>query len=111
VFAINESLLTTYLGINCQASSFARDTQGPAPVISNVVKKMAVRKTRREMLNEQDKIVKFISKYQKAKASEESGNPFNYIITRPSEMVWDRPSRKKLEASKSVRINCDRECK
>ena len=68
-----------------------------------MVKKMAVRKTRREMLVEQDKIVKFISKYQKAKASEEGGNPFNYIITRPSELVWDRPSRKKLEASKSVR--------
>ena len=85
-----------------QATSFARDTQGATPVITNVVKKMAVRKTRREILQEQDKIVKFISKYQKAKETEEEGAPFNYIITRPSEIVWDRPSRKKLEASKSL---------
>lgn len=98
---LNRKLTVTVLLF--QASSFARDTQGPAPVITNVVKKMAVRKTRREVLQEQDKIVKFISKYQKAKETEEEGTPFNYIITRPSEIVWDRPSRKKLEASKSVR--------
>jgi len=94
-----------------QATSFARDTKGPAPVLTNMVKKMAVRKTRREMLVEQDKIVKFISKYQKAKSSEDGGNPFDYIITRPSELVWDRPSKKKLEASKSVSESTDSRCK
>jgi hypothetical protein len=73
-------------------------------MISNVVKKMAVRKTRRVTLHEQDRIVKFISKHFKSALADENDEepPFQYIITRPSEMVWDRPSRKKLAASKSV---------
>lgn len=72
-------------------------------MISNVVKKMAVRKTRRETLKEQDRIVKYISKHLQTREEEGSGEPtFQYIITRPSELVRDRPSRKKLAASKSV---------
>ena len=73
-------------------------------MISTVVKKMAVRKTRRDTLQEQDRIVKYISKHLKSHVVSESDDPpFQYIITRPSGMIWDRPSRKKLAASKSVR--------
>lgn len=85
-----------------KATSSASDCRGSAPMLTSVVKKMAVRKTRREMLQEQDRIVKYISKYVDQSDGDES--PFQYIITRPSEMIWDRPSRKKLAASKSVRI-------
>ena len=67
-----------------------------------MVKKIAVRKSRRETLQEQDKIIRYITKFMKARELEGDESPFHYIVTRPSEMVWDRPSRKKLAASKSV---------
>ncbi len=71
-------------------------------MFTHLVKKMALRKTRRETLQEQDKIIRYISKYLKAREIETDELPFHYIVTRPSEIVWDRPSRRKLAASKSV---------
>jgi hypothetical protein len=65
-------------------------------MFSQLVKKMAVRKTRRESLYEQDQIVQYIC----TRADPEW---LQFIVTRPSDVIWDRPSRKKLAASKSVR--------
>lgn len=73
-------------------------------MLSNVAKKVAVRKKWRETYHEQDRIVKFIVQSVEGRGdAEPMEHPFRYIITRPSEMIWDRPSRKKLAASKSVR--------
>mmetsp|Transcript_7871 Transcript_7871/g.19534 ORF Transcript_7871/g.19534 Transcript_7871/m.19534 type:complete len:432 (+) Transcript_7871:105-1400(+) len=77
-----------------EASSMTLDQKGNAPFLSTIVKKMAVRRSYRSMKKEQDRIVKYISKQTK-------NAHFNYIITRPSGSIWDRPSRKKLAASKS----------
>mmetsp|Transcript_435 Transcript_435/g.553 ORF Transcript_435/g.553 Transcript_435/m.553 type:complete len:93 (+) Transcript_435:183-461(+) len=55
---------------------------------------MAVSKTSRGTKKEQDRIVNYISNQTK-------NAHFNYIITRPSTSIWDKPSRKKLAASKS----------
>jgi hypothetical protein len=65
-------------------------------MFSQLVKKMAFRKTRRETLSEQDQIVQYI-------CTQADPEWFQFIVTRPSDMIWDRPSRKKLAASKSVR--------
>ena len=72
------------------------DAKGTTPFLSTMFKKMAVKKSYRSVKKEQDRIVKYISKQTK-------NAHFNYIITRPSGSIWDRPSRKKLAASKSVR--------
>lgn len=92
------------VAMHSQATSFAADGKGATPMFTNVVKKMAIRKNRRETLQEQDKIIRYINKFLKARELEGDESPFQYIITRPSEMIWDRPSRKKLEASKSVSL-------
>jgi hypothetical protein len=74
----------------------ALDNKGSTPIITKMVKKLAVRKNWREMKREQDRIVKYVVNQTKDAA-------FNYIITRPSDsMIRDKPSRKKLAASKSV---------
>ncbi|KAG7351675.1 NADPH-binding protein [Nitzschia inconspicua] len=79
-----------------QASSVARDDKGTTPVMGKVVKKLAVSKNTREALREQDKIVKHIVNTTKHTS-------MNFIVTRPNSdsLIWDRPSRKKLSASKS----------
>ncbi|KAL3918087.1 MAG: hypothetical protein SGARI_007558, partial [Bacillariaceae sp.] len=79
-----------------QASAVARDDKGTTPIFGKVVKKLAVKKNWRQGLKEQDKIVKYISNSTKQTS-------MNFIVTRPSSdvMIWDRPSRKKLAASKS----------
>jgi len=77
-----------------EASSLSLDHQGSTPVLSTIVKKMAVSKTSRGTKKEQDRIVNYISNQTK-------NAHFNYIITRPSTSIWDKPSRKKLAASKS----------
>lgn len=75
----------------------ALDDKGSAPILTKMVKKLAVRKNWRETKREQDRIVKYIVNQTKDAV-------FNYIITRPSDsMIRDKPSRKKLAASKSVR--------
>ena len=79
-----------------QASSVALDQNGSTPVFSKMVKKFALRKDWRESKREQDRIIKYIVNQTKDAS-------FNYIITRPSDaMIWDKPSRKKLSASKSL---------
>jgi len=74
----------------------ALDSKGSVPFFSKIVKKMALRKNWRDTKREQDKIVKYL-------ANQTKDASFNYIITRPSDtMIWNKPSRKKLAASKSV---------
>ena len=74
----------------------ALDGKGSVPFFSKMVKKMALRKNWRDTKREQDKIVKYLANQTKYAS-------FNYIITRPSDtMIWNKPSRKKLAASKSV---------
>ena len=74
----------------------ALDAKGSAPFLTKVVKKMAFRKNWRSTKREQDRIVQYI-------ANQTKDASFNYIVTRPSAaFIWDRPSRKKLAASKSV---------
>lgn len=68
-------------------------------MFSQLVKKMTVRKSKRDLLNEQDQIVQYICT---ALQSSPDGPSLQFIVTRPSDLVWDRPSRKKLAASKSV---------
>ena len=80
---------------NIQASSLSKGDRG-TPLLSTVVKKMAISKDWRNKKKEQDKIVKYLMHGTK-------NSHFNYIITRPGGAIWDRPSRKKLAASKSVR--------
>lgn len=65
------------------------------PLLSTVVKKIAISKDWKGKKKEQDQIVKYLM-HQTQNAH------FNYIVTRPSGVIWDRPSRKKLAASKSV---------
>jgi len=78
-----------------QASSLASDGKGTTPILSKVVKKLAVRKNWKGMKREQDKIVKYI-------VNQTKNASFNYIITRPSDtLIRDGSSRKKLAASKS----------
>ena len=78
----------------------ALDSTGTAPMLSQMVKKMSFSKGRRDTMSEQDEIVKYICTIP----HEEDGKdfPFNFIITRPSDLLWDWPSRKRLAASKSV---------
>lgn len=66
--------------------------------MGKVVKTLAVKKNWRVALREQDRIVKYIVNSTKRTS-------MNFIVTRPSSdcMIWDRPSRRKLAASKSVR--------
>jgi hypothetical protein len=66
--------------------------------MSKVVKTLAVSKNVRESLREQDRIVKYIVSGTKQMS-------MNFIVTRPNTdaLIWNRPSRKKLAASKSVR--------
>ena len=74
-------------------------------MFSNLKKKMALRKSSRDLLQEQDKIVKYLCSQSQSSDeddAESTKSSFQFIITRPSELVWDRPSRKKLAASKSV---------
>lgn len=87
----------TSLFVSLQASSVARDDKGATPVLGKVAKKLAVKKSTRDSLREQDRIVKYIVNSTKQTS-------MNFIVTRPSSdtMIWDRPSRKKLAASKSV---------
>jgi len=77
-----------------EASSLSLGNKGSEPVISTVIKKMGVKKEWRNTKREQDKIVKYITNQTK-------NTHFNYVITRPSGSIWDKPSRKKLAASKS----------
>ena len=83
-----------------KASAVSVNADGSAPLLSKVAKKVAIRKTIRESLQEQDQIVQYI-------CTQSEDLPFlDFIVTRPGSMIWDRPSRKKLAASKSVRLIC-----
>lgn len=77
-----------------EASSWSKGN-GSTPFLSSVVKKMAVRRDWRNSTREQDKIVKYI-------IAQTKNAHFNYIVTRPSGNIWDKTSRKKLSASKSI---------
>jgi hypothetical protein len=57
---------------------------------------MQVSKAKREAFEEQDKIVQYL-------CTQMNPDSCRYIVTRPSDLIWDKPSRKKLAASKSVR--------
>jgi hypothetical protein len=72
--------------------------------MGKVVKTLAVKKKWRNALQEQDRIVKYLVNNTKQTS-------MNFIVTRPNAdgMIWDRPSRKKLAASKSVRAERTRE--
>ena len=69
---------------------------GSRPILSQVVTKVVVGKTKKDKIKEQDQIIEYISTMSDPET-------FQYIITRPSDLIRDRPSRKKLAASKSVR--------
>lgn len=71
-------------------------------MLSNVIKKIPFGKARREILLEHDKIIRHIC--SEVEENEDIEFPFDFIVTRPSNMIWDRPSRKKLSASKSVSL-------
>jgi hypothetical protein len=58
---------------------------------------MALGKTRRAFFQEQDQIVQYLSTAINQERT-------SFIITRPGALIVDRPSKKKLAASKSVRI-------
>lgn len=77
-----------------QASSVASDSKGNVPFFSNIIKKMSLRKSYRNAKDEQDKIIQYVTHATKTVS-------FNYVITRPSDNIKDKPSRKKLAASKS----------
>ncbi|CAJ1966411.1 unnamed protein product [Cylindrotheca closterium] len=77
-----------------QASSVALDNEGSTPILSSLVKKMQITKAKREALAEQDKIVAYLS-------TQLDQDSCRYIITRPSDLIWDKPSKRKLAASKS----------
>lgn len=76
-----------------QASSLSKGNQG-TPLLSTMVKKMAFSKEWKDKKREQDQIAKYLM-------HETKNMHFNYIVTRPSDLIWDKPSRKKLAASKS----------
>eukprot|EP00980_Cylindrotheca_fusiformis_P007554 scaffold1567_cov102-Cylindrotheca_fusiformis.AAC.5 len=78
-----------------QASAVALDDNGSTPILSTLVKKMQVRRPKRVALEEQDKIVHYLS-------SQMDPQSCRYIVTRPSDLIFDKPSKKKLAASKSV---------
>jgi hypothetical protein len=59
---------------------------------------MALSKTRRAFLQEQDHIVQYLS-------NQIDQDQTSFIITRPGAVIVDKPSKKKLAASKSVRIH------
>lgn len=81
-----------------QASSASIDDKGVAPIAGQVVKTLNLfNKVKRQQLKEQDRIVKYLAETTRDMR-------FNFVITRPGDLVWDRPSRKKLAASKSVRF-------
>ena len=90
-----------------QASSYALDDKGRSTMFASMFKKMTIRKKSREFFQEQDKIVKYICSHHQASDQDDDDNgqgpSFDFIVTRPSELIWDRPSRKKLLPSKSVR--------
>ena len=71
-------------------------------MLSNVIKKIPFGKARREILLEHDKIVQHMC--SEVEENQDIEFPFDFIVTRPSNMIWDRPSRKKLSASKSVSL-------
>eukprot|EP00536_Pseudo-nitzschia_multiseries_P010564 jgi/Psemu1/243044/estExt_Genewise1.C_3270013 len=78
-----------------EASSVASDEKGVSPFFSKMVKKISFRKNWKNMKREQDRIIQYI-------ANQIKDSPVNYIITRPSaSLIWDKPSRQKLAASKS----------
>jgi hypothetical protein len=79
-----------------KATSVAIDQDGSTPMLASFVKKMTVAKVNKELIKEQDDIVHHICT-QLSPSSEH-----DYIVTRPSNLLWDRPSRAKLAASKSV---------
>ena len=56
---------------------------------------MAITKISRDAFDEEDRIVKYIS-------TQLDTDTCKYIITRPGDLIWDKPSKKKLAASKSV---------
>ena len=62
---------------------------------SKVCKNLTIRRSRRDAMKEQDEVVSYISKQ-----SDHHG--FNFVVTRPGSLVWDRQSQTKLAASKSV---------
>mmetsp|Transcript_39790 Transcript_39790/g.96060 ORF Transcript_39790/g.96060 Transcript_39790/m.96060 type:complete len:387 (+) Transcript_39790:61-1221(+) len=77
-----------------QASSVALDNKGSTPMLSSLVKKLHITKAKREALAEQDKIVEYIT-------TQMDQDSCRYIVTRPSDLIWDKPSKRKLAASKS----------
>lgn len=64
-------------------------------MLSSLVKKMQITKAKRDALAEQDKIVEYLT-------TQLDQDSCRYIVTRPSHLIWDKPSKRKLAASKSV---------
>ena len=71
---------------------------GTTPLWSQVCKNyFTLRKTKRELFKQEDEIVSYISKNSKKYG-------FDFIITRPGSLIYDKQSQTKLAASKSVSL-------
>ena len=88
----------TITTINNKASAWAMNPNGTTPLWSQVCKNyFTLRKTKRELFKQEDEIVSYISKNSKKYG-------FDFIITRPGSLIYDKQSQTKLAASKSVSL-------
>lgn len=83
-----------------QATSLASDGRGKTPVLSKLIRKVVSSKQRSANLQDMDAAIQFICAQHRAHSQEKVS--FQYIVTRPSFVLRDGPSTKKLAASKSV---------
>lgn len=81
-------------GFLFQATSLSADGRGFLPALSKVVRSMHFKK-RSDFLQDMDAAISYV--YE-----QEDKIPFPYIVTRPTLVLRDGPSTKKLAASKSV---------
>ncbi|GKY99705.1 hypothetical protein MPSEU_000924500 [Mayamaea pseudoterrestris] len=92
-----------------QSCSLATDLNGKTPVLSKIVK--SVTKRGNQSIRDQDFIVKFINAQHQpdeqenvegSSSNNDSTKPlFSFLITRPTVLIKDGPSSKKLAPSKS----------
>jgi hypothetical protein len=94
-----------------QANSLANDVKGKLPILSKVIKTMAQR--RGPFLQDQDAAIHRIGmEHGLCTFNDENGSVylspphFQFIVTRPSVLLQDGPSIRKLAASKSVGAAC-----
>ena len=92
-----------------KATSLAIDVRGRIPIMSKVIKTVAHR--RNTFLQDQDAVIDRIGiehglrKYSDENRSLNMAPPhFRFIVTRPSVLLQNGPSSKKLAASKSVSL-------